>query len=277
MKGNRKIRLTVIMVALALVTSVFAVGTLSKYSIGGGAGDDARVAKWGVTIDIEGQNSFATESSNGAIVSSNSDKVVAPGTDSTESDGLMAVTLKGTPEVDFQLTINLGTTQDVFLKAGTYPDFTKATVDGARDNFTQANDYYPVVFTFTHYYNGYSLEGCVNPGIAGTTDSGVTKVLTTVPTITGYANAEAFTGTLAQMDAFFENISKVMEKVEANYELDDRFELTWAWEFGDSANNPADTMLGNLAADPALYGALPAGTYNLNLAYTFSISIEQLD
>ena len=181
----------------------------------------------------------------------------------------MSVTLKGTPEDDIQLTIDLYPTQDFYLAAGTYPDFTKATVDGVRPTFDQTDDpYNPVVFTFTHYYNGYSLADAVGSSGVGTASAAP---------ITGYAYAEAFTGTLDQMDAFFENISTAMAHVQANYVLDDYFELTWAWEFGDPANNQADTMLGNLAADPALYSTLPAGTYNLNLAYTFSISIEQLD
>ena len=290
MRKSRTLRMTVLVMALALITSVFAVGTLSKYSIGGNGDDAARVAKWGVTIDITGTNSFATESSNGAIVSSNTNNVVAPGTSSLEAkldaddsnNGDVVVTLKGKPEVDFSLTIDLGTTEDVVLKAGTYKDYTGATVDNARGDFTLAKDYYPVVFTFTHYYNegSYSLEGCVG-------QSGVVKTTGTVATVDGYASAEAFTGTLAQMDAFFARISTVMNHVEANYTLDDQFKFTWEWVFGDSANNQADTMLGNLAASADFANLakkegdswvnMSSEDYHLNLAYQFTIDIEQID
>ena len=280
-----KLRFTVIMVALALVTSVFAVGTLSKYNIGGSATDNAVVAQWGVTIDIEGTNSFAKQSSDGAIVSASLNKVVAPGTSSSEAKldandnnaGEMKVTLKGTPEVDFRLTIDLGTTEDVFLKGGenvTYPDYTSATTDASRGTFALEETYYPVVFTFTHYYSNlsYSLAGCMG-------NSGVERV--SADTITGYANAEAFVGTLAQLDAFFENISAAMYHVKANYVLDDQFTLTWEWVF--EGDNKADTVLGNLAADKtngtSLFngGLVDGEDYNLELAYQFTITIEQLD
>lgn len=291
--ASSKLRFTVIMVALALVTSVFAVGTLSKYTIGGAANDTAAVAKWGVTIDIEGENSFAEQSSNGAIISASTNRrnVVAPGTDTVESDGLMKVTLKGTPEVAFRLTIDLGevgtTNQDVFLAAGTYPNYTKATGGtDPRDTFTIAENYYPVEFTFTHYYTdeSWSLAGCVgNSGVAHAEDANYVDA-------NGHYDAkETFTGTLAELDAFFANISQTMEYVNANYVLDDQFTLEWRWVFDeeDGGNSLADTMLGNLAADATTFGTftidedeveLVDGTdYNLDVAYNFTITIEQLD
>jgi len=286
-----KLNFTVILLTLALISSALAVGTMSKYAIGGGATDKAQVAKWGVTIDIDGGNSFGTEASNMAVVSSNTHKVVAPGTDSDEFDGAMTVTLKGTPEVAFQLTIDLGTTEDVFLKNGTYPDYTAADVDNTRGTF-EVNEtegyYYPVVFTFTHYWNdgAYSLAGCI--GTSGV-DQVVEDAYYEVPTVAGYTEAEAFTGTLAEFDKFFENISTAMACVNANYVLDDQFVLEWAWDFGDPANNQKDTMLGNFAADKVeggtRFATAPDGVtpyvdgtdYNLELDYTFTITIEQLD
>ena len=85
------------------------------------------------------------------------------------------------------------------------------------------------------------------------------------------------------MDAFFVEISTQMAEVNANYKLDDQFKLTWEWVFGDPANNQADTLLGNLAEDKVsgtdgCTGSLTEGIdYNLELAYDFSIKIEQID
>lgn len=287
--ASSKLRFTVIMVALALVTSVFAVGTLSKYTIGGAANDNAVVAQWGVTIDIEGTNSFAKQSKDGAIVSASANKVVAPGTNSSEAKlnasdddaGEMKVTLKGTPEVDFRLTIDLGTTEDVFLKGSantTYPDYTSATTDASRGTFALAETYYPVVFTFTHYYtdSSYSLYGCI-----GETGLEYDAIEDYVDANDYYDAKETFKGTLAQLDAFFANISARMSHVQANYVLDDQFVLTWEWVF--DGNHQADTVLGNLAADKTNGTSLFEGNlvdgvdYNLELAYQFTITIEQLD
>ena len=55
---SRFIRLTVMIAAIAVMTSSIAMGTFAKYATGDNTSSSARVAKWGVTLDITGSNVF---------------------------------------------------------------------------------------------------------------------------------------------------------------------------------------------------------------------------
>lgn len=97
------IRAGALTMVLAMGTTCFMSGTLAKYVTSGTGGDTARVAKFGVTVDAGGQmfkTDYAKDDSSFSlaahtVVSSNSDKLVAPGT----KDSLTRMTLSGTPEV----------------------------------------------------------------------------------------------------------------------------------------------------------------------------------
>lgn len=101
MKKNRTLRVSALLLALTLITTCFVGGTFAKYTTSNSGSDDARVAKWGVTITPNG-DLFSTTYAKGDdayTVSANSvvstDKVVAPGT----AGDLVKVVLGGTPEV----------------------------------------------------------------------------------------------------------------------------------------------------------------------------------
>ena len=106
MKMNKFIRLASVMLMLCLITTCAISGTFAKYTTDGTASDTARVAKWGVTVNVTGSDLFA-ESYNGGQVSATED-VVAPGTSGT----LAGITISGSPEVaanvKFDATLDLG-------------------------------------------------------------------------------------------------------------------------------------------------------------------------
>lgn len=116
MKKNWTLRVGVILAALTLMTSCFVGGTFAKYTTAGEGIDSARVAKFGVTVTASG-STFAKEyaTDNGtvvgaiakSVVSSNDDKLVAPGTEGN----MAAVTIAGTPEV----AVEVSYTADVVL------------------------------------------------------------------------------------------------------------------------------------------------------------------
>ena len=55
--------------------------------------------------------------------------------------------------------------------------------------------------------------------------------------------------------------------------MDAVFELSWNWEFSAAEDtDKLDTMLGDLAAGKASYD----GEYNLNIAYTIKITVDQV-
>ena len=103
MKTNRIVALLAV---LCLITTCFVGTTLAKYTTSANAGDNARVAKFGVKVVTTGDEAFNTTyaAKEGAeyataiantVVSSDTDKLVAPGT----KGALAATTITGTPEV----------------------------------------------------------------------------------------------------------------------------------------------------------------------------------
>ena len=108
-KKNWTLRAAVLMLALVLITSCFVGGTFAKYVTSGDAGDNARVAKWGVSITAhETGDIFAKEykgiaGQDNTVVAVGEYKVIAPG---TKKDDAALVTLSGKPEVSVKVTYN---------------------------------------------------------------------------------------------------------------------------------------------------------------------------
>ena len=122
MKKNVMMRLaSVLLVAVMLTTCVIS-GTFAKYVTNGTATDSARVAKWGVTVVADGNNTFGGIYKNVAngntintsytfgtdTVKSEGGNVVAPGTKGTAA----GLTINGQPEVDTEVTFTADVTLD---------------------------------------------------------------------------------------------------------------------------------------------------------------------
>ena len=268
MKKNKFMRLASVMLMLCLITTCAISGTFAKYTTSDSAKDSARVAKWGIVLtvsDSDGSTLFAKDyededDSSKMTVSSlvdldlvgGLDDVVAPGTASTG----ITFTINGTPEVATQVTASLGETKDVFIK---YDSDSNGSLDAT---------YYPVVFTLTHTYGAgaQSIKGAADAVSVTCTNDGSTDVVT---------------GTLADIQKVLVKLSELMTKNAPGYVYNDTFKLTWAWAFEHGSNptekelfNGLDTQLGNLMA-----GTVTAadGTYCLDLAFNFSITVEQVD
>ena len=104
MKNNRIMKAAGALLVLVLVTSCFVGSTFAKYTTTGRGDDTARVAKFGVKIEANG-STFAKEYDTDdqhvagtiaqSVVSSNDDKLVAPGTEGS----MVSMTITGKPEV----------------------------------------------------------------------------------------------------------------------------------------------------------------------------------
>ena len=108
-KKNWTLRAAVLMLALVLITSCFVGGTFAKYVTSGDAGDNARVAKWGVSItahdtgDVFAKEYDAIAGQDNTVIAGGEYKVIAPG---TKRDNAALVTLSGKPEVSVKVTYN---------------------------------------------------------------------------------------------------------------------------------------------------------------------------
>lgn len=110
---NKLMRAAVILLALVLMTSCFVGGTFAKYVTSGNADDNARVAKFGVTVTAEDgafEAEYDTDDDDytGALSVEADVDVVAPGT----SGNFATIKLSGTPEVAvevaYEATVELG-------------------------------------------------------------------------------------------------------------------------------------------------------------------------
>lgn len=135
MKKNVLMRAASGLLVATMLTTCAISGTFAKYVTQDNGGDVARVAKWGVIVQVEGDlygenyldkpvNTATDESEDKASVSSKLNgaiggtaNLVAPGTKSDDTP--YSFSINGTPEVDSQTTIKI-TAQNIYLKAGTY-------------------------------------------------------------------------------------------------------------------------------------------------------------
>ena len=110
MKKNRIMRVAAVLAIAVLLTTCAISSTFAKYTTSKSGSDTARVAKFGVEITANG-SMFATSYKNdaaigttaaaaGSSVSSDSNKLVAPGT----KGALANATITGTPEVAVNVT-----------------------------------------------------------------------------------------------------------------------------------------------------------------------------
>ena len=102
-KKNWTMRAAVLMLALVLITSCFVGGTFAKYVTSGTGGDNARVAKWGVTVTAHKTGDIFAKSYDNTVIAEGEYKVIAPG---TKKDNAALVTLRGKPEVSVKVTYN---------------------------------------------------------------------------------------------------------------------------------------------------------------------------
>ena len=213
MKKNVMMRVASIMLVLVLMSSSVISGTFAKYVTADNGGDSARVAHWGVTVDVTGDEAFkttyATDTNDGrdtdklTVVSSTAKKLLAPGTSGT----FAKVDVNGTPEVDatieFAATVNIS-------------DWKIDTdADGVYDN-----EYYcPLVITIgsavlvgNEFTDAQAFADAIEAAFVG---------------YSNYYNAHSDLATVADVTA------------------------DWAWNFNEGSNGQTDvkdTLLGDKAA-----------------------------
>lgn len=218
-KTKKQKRIVVLMAAFALVTCSLLGGTFAKYiTAGDGKSNNARIAKWGVTVTAEGKTfdkQYAKDdqsagSFTNTVVSSTDDEVIAPGT----KGEFATFTIKGTPEVAVEVTY----VGQLDLEGWTVP---AGTIEGAPTK----TFYCPIVVT---------VDGVKFYGYE-------------------YDTAEAFS---AAVEAKIGNEERTYEAgTDLNTQSVALSSITWEYCFDETAdgktvgNNAADTYLADQAAE----------------------------
>lgn len=107
MKKNKLFLLGLFVVFAAVLSLSLVSNTLAKYTTSDNGSDTARVAKWGVVVNLDSFDMFEANYDNTVISANGTDKVVAPGTTGT----LAGISITGAPEVKvevkFEATLEL--------------------------------------------------------------------------------------------------------------------------------------------------------------------------
>ncbi|MBO5931165.1 MAG: hypothetical protein J6Q70_02905 [Clostridia bacterium] len=155
MKKNVMMRVASALLVAVLMTTGAISGTFAKYTTSDTATATARVAKWGVTVDVTGETAFAEKYDNEASATGvkvvSDTKVVAPGTNGK----LGGITIGGETEVMVDVVV----TADLEL--------TGWEIDGV--------EYCPIVFTVGS--TEIKIDGSTITDVAGL-EAAVEKVFT---------------------------------------------------------------------------------------------------
>ena len=219
--------------------------TLGRYYSTVSSDDNSRVALWGVSIDLDSDDIFQKQykKSDSTIVVKSESLVVAPGT-----SGSATITISGVSEVKSKFMLAFSATNDVFLKSGTYLDYTTDDKDKQSDVFLLANDYYPLVFTLTVQEN----DGLVKELKQG-------KLSEVADALNNYQTT------------YYD--SKVFNAAE---DIKTTFVLSWTWS--NSLNDKADTWLGATYAKGSVDDGLVLNAdYSHSIEYEFEITVIQVD
>jgi len=288
MKKNRIMRVFSVLLALTLISTCAISGTFAKYVTKAEGEDAARVAKWGILVSVNGNKAFDTQYKTDdedakteieySVVSSNKDKVVAPGT--TNPEPVLSGNVKGTPEVATRYTLVIKDWTDIVLPQGTYTDYTNYVLgEGYTGTFTTPADYTPIKWDIT-VSNGTTTKGLLTEaakklgvtvgelnenGLYGFSATEAKEIMTNYASaLEGLLNDMAPEGAHnAKVKVDGDTITLSMD-FDPNIPMDYTFALTWMWNFEGqmvSMTSPsnvnvftpemvdqADTYLGNVIA-----------------------------
>jgi hypothetical protein len=230
-----------VLLILCLATTCAISSTFAKYTTSDSATDSARVAKWGVTVEVTGDDAFATEYTADKASSGNANAevkstvaVVAPG---TEGD-LAAITIAGTPEV----AVNVKVVADVELA--------NWTVDSTM--------YFPVVVKVNNTAVDVSAATDLAGVEAAIEDAIIKAALGT--SVTPAADGTITTGRSANVNYAPQNNFGEAATVDVT--------VTWEWPFTTTGNDAKDTALGDAATATAT---------EPTISCTVSVTVEQID
>lgn len=215
MNRNRLMKASAFLLVSTMATSCFVGSTFAKYVSEGEGSDSARVAKWGVKVEVTGdgfKTIYGKDDVNAnvgdTVVSSNEEKVVAPGTKGTFG----GVKISGKPEVAVKVE-------------------TIATVDLSGWNVADSDEFYcPLKFT-----------------VGDTTINGLDYSSSTAGGEGSFENAIK--------DAIQKATTKQLEAGTDLSTVGDDITYSWEWPFEGSTgkvanqNDELDTILGDNAAD----------------------------
>lgn len=287
MKKNRMMRLASGLLVAVLITTSTISGTFAKYTTSDSATDEARVAKWGVTVVANGtlygekyaaDTSKITASDDNNVISVYGEQdaqknVVAPG---TKSDEGFHFAINGKPEVDSLVTMAVEH-ENIFLGEGSYGVMVEVegvtaenfgdvgnefyTYNDVTKEYTKANDFDAGVTKYFELHDEatvgvtgywpvvYSMDG-ETVYTTGDVEEDTLKIIADiiVAKVDGAKSTAQVGGDVSKYA-----VAGVTKAIEQNTDFSTAMNLgdiglSWIWEFSNG-NDEKDTILGNLMAE----------------------------
>ncbi len=268
---NKMMRIASVLLVAALITTCAISGTFAKYVTKVSGEDSARVAKWGIVLDIASDGIFAekyaasdkaylkAEGEYSVESSVEGEKVVAPGTNSKEVGTTLVASVKGTPEVATRYTLT-GNVEDIVLPAATgYTDYTELVKGddgkyGYTKTFDLEKDYAPVKWnmTITKGNTTLNVAEALYANLPANLISAAENYGLT-PTGCSFFDAVKILAKVAGSDTYKQVVDAALGSIvsggrnfqlevtddgftlgydfDANKAMDFTFELTWEWAF----------------------------------------------
>ena len=266
MKKNKMLRIASILLVVTLLSTCVISGTFAKYVTKAEGSDQARVAKWGIIVGVEGDSAFKTEyktdeTGEGAypgefsVVANESinlldmaepEHVVAPG---TKGNGLKG-TVVGTPEVATRYTLTISNWEDIVLpKANdTYIDYTNYVLNkGYTGKFDLKADYSPIKWDITVSNGsktisllgaaaeklGITVDDLHNQGVYGFSAAEAKEIMKNYAgALEGLLEDIAPTGASnPHVEVKDDGTIELSMDFDPNIPVDYTFELNWMWNF----------------------------------------------
>lgn len=204
MEKNKMMRTAAGLLVVTVATSGVLFGTFAKYITTNSGADSARVAKFGVTIQVNDdmglfKTSYDTgsdDTSANTVVSANTDRKIAPGT-----KGSMSFSITGKPEVATKLEAVVSNEKAVKLEAKSGEQYKQYKLDAGKFaekecTVTMQKDYEPIKWYF---------------GEQAITDN------------------TQYNMTLDDLKTTLEKLTTVRN--DPNVELDKTYHIGWKWDF----------------------------------------------
>ncbi len=334
MKKNLMMKVASLMLILALASTCMIGTTFAKYVTADRAEDTARVAKWGITVATSGTlfgtdyekysaadtaDKITAATSTSVSAFNGTDSIVAPGTKNTVG---FQVAISGDPEVQYDViaaytdinsdsVANADDIEDIYLTKATYG--VMVPVYGV-NNATDVTKYYilddtdpaDTFYTKATSYDSTETYYDLHDGIEVTEDKYFPITWTVVASGTAKKPADIATQKDLKLvaAAIINGLNADALNGVANAEIDAKYTLTWAWDFGGAAGtitdaDKKDTILGNLAAGATNVVVLSGSNYyaltvangqatstksgdttvyaNLEVAFGISVTVEQVN
>lgn len=275
MKKNRMLRLaSVLLVSVLLTTSVIS-GTFAKYVTTADASDSARVAKWGITMDVNGTGTFSDTYDSGHVDSADNKDVVAPGT-----SGSATYSVSGTPETAYKITFNsvTGTMKDVFLAKDLEYSYADADDTNGTVDYTAPGGSTTTKVDAAYYPISYKITVTSATATFGKVDSSKDNIAAS-------GTEKSFNNLEAAMSALSNTVLTYAANQPAGLTV--KIEWEWPFEVTGSKNDVYDTILGDIIAqntDLTVDGktgnnitASSEGKYDTTIAFDLAITATQID